>query len=68
MVTGEYVILLSADEVLAPGSLRRAVSLFERQPSGGVVHGYAEPLIDVPHLSGAPALGRSGRVRAGSTW
>jgi len=46
MVTGEYVVLLSADDMLAPGSLRRAVSLFERNPSVGLVYGHPQLFTD----------------------
>jgi glycosyltransferase involved in cell wall biosynthesis len=65
MVSGEYVVLLSADDMLAPGSLRRAVSLFERHPSVGLVYGYAEPFTDVP-----PPVWSTGTwtVWPGSTW
>ncbi len=47
MVSGDYVVLLSADDMLAPGSLVRAVSLFERHRSVGLVYGYAAPFTDV---------------------
>jgi len=65
MVTGEYVVLLSADDKLASGSLRRAVSLFERHPSVGLVYGYAEPFTDVP-----PPVWNTGTLTVwpGSTW
>ncbi len=65
MVTGEYVVLLSADDMLAPGSLPRAVSLLERHPSVGLVYGYAEPFSDIP-----PPAWNTGTstVWPGSTW
>jgi glycosyltransferase involved in cell wall biosynthesis len=65
MVTGEYVVLLSADDMLAPGAFRRAVSLFDRYPAVGLVYGYAEPFSDTP-----PPVWNTGTwtVWPGSTW
>jgi glycosyltransferase involved in cell wall biosynthesis len=37
--TGKYVVLLSADDALAPGSLARSASLLEAHPSVGLVYG-----------------------------
>ena len=39
--TAEYSTLLSADDLLAPGSLSRAVALMEADPSIGMVYGGA---------------------------
>ncbi|WP_213816473.1 glycosyltransferase [Glaciihabitans sp. dw_435] len=49
LATGEYVVLLSADDALAPGSLERAVALLESHPAVGLVYGYAQDFSgDVP--------------------
>jgi len=65
MVTGEYVVLLSADDMLAPGAFLRALSLFQRYPAVGLVYGYAEPFTDVP----PPVWNtRTWTVWPGSTW
>jgi glycosyltransferase involved in cell wall biosynthesis len=37
--TGTYTVLLSADDLLAPGSLRRATTLMEAHPDVGFVYG-----------------------------
>lgn len=37
--TGEYVVLLSADDLLTPGSLERSVALFQHEPEVGLVYG-----------------------------
>jgi glycosyltransferase involved in cell wall biosynthesis len=37
--TGEYCILLSADDMLLPGALERAVAVMDRHPEVGFVHG-----------------------------
>ena len=65
MVTGEYVVLLSADDLLARGSLRRAIGLFDRHPAVGLVYGYAEPFTDV-----LPRVWNTGTttIWGGSTW
>jgi glycosyltransferase involved in cell wall biosynthesis len=39
--TADYVVLLSADDLLAPGSLSRAVSIMDAGPSIGMVYGRA---------------------------
>jgi glycosyltransferase involved in cell wall biosynthesis len=36
---GDYALLLSADDLLAPGALRRAVRVMEKHPEVGLVHG-----------------------------
>jgi glycosyltransferase involved in cell wall biosynthesis len=38
--TGEYVVLMSADDALAPGALARATALMEAEPSVGIVYGF----------------------------
>jgi Glycosyl transferase family 2 len=45
---GEYVVLLSADDLLTHGSLGRATALMETYPSVGMVYGHAV------RFSGAP--------------
>ena len=40
--TGDYVVLLSADDALTPNSLTRATALMERHPEVGIVYGSVE--------------------------
>ena len=47
---GGYVVLLSADDALTPGSLARATALLEAHPSVGLVYGYYETFVDDPPL------------------
>lgn len=47
-VAGEYVVLLSADDLLSPGSLARAAALMEQHPEVGLVYGYAQEFHDQP--------------------
>jgi sugar O-acyltransferase (sialic acid O-acetyltransferase NeuD family) len=39
--SGQYLVLLSADDLLLPGALRRAVAVMETHPNVGFVHGQA---------------------------
>ncbi|MGN6331344.1 MAG: glycosyltransferase family 2 protein [Motilibacteraceae bacterium] len=41
LVQGDYVVLLSADDLLTEGSLARATDLMESEPSVGMVYGSA---------------------------
>ena len=47
-VAGDYVVLLSADDLLGPGSLARAAALMEQHPEVGLVYGYAQEFHDTP--------------------
>jgi glycosyltransferase involved in cell wall biosynthesis len=40
-VDADYTVLLSADDLLAPGSLARAVAVLEANPNVGLVYGHA---------------------------
>jgi hypothetical protein len=46
MVSGDYVVLLSADDLLTLGALQRATNLMTAHPSVGMVYGYPIPLYD----------------------
>jgi glycosyltransferase involved in cell wall biosynthesis len=54
-VDGDYVVLLSADDLLAPGSLARATALMESNPGVGLVYGPAVNFTKAP-----PAPGQGG--------
>jgi hypothetical protein len=41
LATSDYLVLLSADDLLTPGALRRAADLMEQNPSVGLVYGHA---------------------------
>jgi len=58
---GNYLVLLSADDLLTRDALTRAVSLMEAHPRVGFVYGYAHWFRDVPPEGG-------GRVRSWSVW
>jgi hypothetical protein len=61
LVQGEYTVLLSADDLLTPGSLGRATALMEANPSVGFAYGHPLEFSDVP----PPA---STAVRSWSIW
>lgn len=46
--TGEYVLLISADDCLAPGALQRAVAVMEQHPEVGLVYGRVDVFDQVP--------------------
>lgn len=49
--TGDYVALVSADDLLTPGSLHRATALMEAYPSVGFVYGHVVLFADNVPLS-----------------
>jgi hypothetical protein len=59
---GDYLVLLSADDLLAPGSLARAAALLEANPSVGFVYGRAV------QFSGQPPTEDAGSVRSWTIW
>lgn len=53
--TGDYVVLISADDLLAPGSLQRACRIMDADPRIGMVYGrapYFERNDDLPPATG----------------
>jgi glycosyltransferase involved in cell wall biosynthesis len=61
-VQGKYVFLLSADDMLTPGALSRAVRLMEANPSVGFTYGWSIEFSNEP-----PPPARS-RTRSWSVW
>jgi glycosyltransferase involved in cell wall biosynthesis len=61
-VDGEYVLLMSADDLLTPGALSRAVHLMEHHPSVGFVYGWSIDFSEEP-----PPPARE-RTRSWSVW
>jgi glycosyltransferase involved in cell wall biosynthesis len=48
LAAGDYVTLVSADDLLTPDSLTRAVALMEHHPGVGFVYGYARSFAGEP--------------------
>lgn len=59
--TGDYVVLMSADDALAPGALARATALMEAEPTVGFTYGFALTFID------KPSTGKD-RIRNWTVW
>ena len=62
---GEYVVLLSADDLLTPGSLARAAAVLYNEPTVGLVYGHPVVFYDtVPpaHARSAGYLVWKGRT------
>lgn len=65
-VDGEFIVLLSADDLLAPGSLARSAALLQAHPDVGMVHGFALTFADEPP---PPRTGlRSWTIWPGEEW
>ncbi|WP_413250409.1 glycosyltransferase family 2 protein [Sinomonas flava] len=60
--TGAYIIRLDADDLLTPGSVARALALFNAFPSVGLVYGH--PV----HFSGPRPSRYRARVRSWQVW
>ena len=60
-VTGDYAVLLSADDLLAPGALARATAIMQKYPRVGLVYGFA------PDFDGVP-VAHSGLLRHCHVW
>lgn len=60
---GDHVVLLSADDLLVPGSLWRAAAIMEQHPNVGLVYG--RPLLA---RDGRPFPKSSGRWRSTDVW
>ena len=60
--TGEYVLLLSADDLLTPGALARASALMAAYPSVGFTYGWS-----VPFSGDCPSDART-RTRSWCVW
>ncbi|WP_457964477.1 glycosyltransferase family 2 protein [Arthrobacter sp. D1-29] len=57
----DYVVLLSADDMLAPGALARATALMDAFPSVGLVYGHPQAFETEPEPE-------TGRLRNWSVW
>jgi glycosyltransferase involved in cell wall biosynthesis len=57
----DYVVLLSADDMLAPGALARATTLMDTFPSVGLVYGHPQAFETEP-------AAETGRLRNWSVW
>lgn len=64
--TGDYCMLMSADDALAPGALARAAALMDAEPSVGFAYGF--PLTFEDELPEADGALRGWTVWSGEEW
>jgi glycosyltransferase involved in cell wall biosynthesis len=65
---GDYLLLLSADDYLTPGSLSRAAALMDAYPNVGLVYGQAPSLWDDETLARPLTSSAGARVIRGHEW
>ena len=65
-VDGDYVVLLSADDVVVPGALAQSAALIEAEQEVGIVYGFAPTFVDVPRPARTQV--RSWTVWPGQEW
>lgn len=66
--SGTYVLLLSADDLLTPGALARAVAVMEEHPDVGLVYGQTLEFSDADDLPAARGRHAGTRVWRGDEW
>jgi len=66
--TAPYVVLLSSDDMLAPGALERATRIMEADPTVGMVYGRAYRFEDEAQLGGFDAVQRGVNRWTGREW
>ena len=65
---GDYVVLLSSDDLLVPGSLERAATIMTRNTNVGMVYGRALPAHDDHPLPEPSGRWRTTKVWTGTDW
>lgn len=66
LATGDYVALLSADDLLTPGSLARAAALLDAHPTVGFAYGHPREFTDTVPVAGTSV--RDWTIWPGRTW
>lgn len=64
--TGDYVVLLSADDALTPGALARATALLEAEPATAFCYGFPTTFVD--ELPPVDRAVRSWTIWSGREW
>jgi glycosyltransferase involved in cell wall biosynthesis len=65
---GDYVVLLSADDRLVPGSLGRSVAVLESHPEVGLVYGHAQYFESDDPPPSFRTRWRGTRIQSGRDW
>ena len=63
---GTYSLLLSADDMLAPGALRRAVNVLDRHPDVALLYGQAVQFQESPPVAASPLATPDVRIWEGA--
>ncbi|WP_307829842.1 glycosyltransferase [Lentzea nigeriaca] len=66
--SADYTVLLSADDLLAPGALQRAAAIFEQNPDVGMVYGRVVYYSDHDALPKVTQLPTTSKVWRGEEW
>jgi glycosyltransferase involved in cell wall biosynthesis len=66
--TGDYVVLLSADDALSPGSLARSTALMEVNPGVGLVYGNVRTFSDSPPTGPTAPASWNGAHESWTVW
>jgi hypothetical protein len=66
LASGDYVVLLSADDLLTPGSLERATALLDAHPNVGFAYGHPRDFVD--ELPEAGTEVRDWSIWSGQDW
>jgi len=68
-VSAPYMLVLSADDLAAPGAFARAIALMEANPAISFVHGTSEYFSDQTGVPAAPSAGSThARIHRGSDY
>ncbi len=65
---GDFVVLLSADDLLMPGALCRAATVMERYPNVGLVYGRAIRSSEARPIARVAGRWRATKVWSGAEW
>lgn len=65
---GDYCVLMSADDRLTPGALRRARNFLDTHPKAGFVHGYSLRFTDGEPLPPARTMSAGSTIVSGQWW
>ena len=65
---GDYSVLISADDLLAPGALARATAVLDAHPEVGIVYGHSKYWVDSDPLPAARVQPTGMTVWPGLTW
>ena len=66
--TGDFVVLLSADDALSPGSLARSTALMVANPEVGLVYGNVRTFTEIPTVGETAPVSWNGAHESWTVW